>query len=128
MQRKEFYIAVVLIIFFLTLILIRILSLLSEQSLVKSPIGIPADKESCEARSGAWRPIGLSPEPRCNLPTSDSGKECSNSNECEGYCVIETPMENLTKIKTMGQCTEWRIVVGCMTLIKNGRAIHVCID
>jgi len=128
---KKDYILIILFIFVFLILFVKSYPQLSEQTVdTLKPVSkdTPRDKESCEAKGGLWGPIGLSPEERCNLPTSDAGKECSDSDECEGYCVAELLPEEWSKSGVKGQCTAWRIVVGCITLVEDGKAKGICID
>ena len=101
-----------------------------------SVIDIPKDQATCEARGGKWGKIGLSPRDACNLPTTDAGTVCSDSSECEGACVANlsrADYDRVTKnkviIDSMGQCTPWRIVVGCLAIVTNGKVNGImCID
>lgn len=95
---------------------------------------IPKDKESCEAQGGKWGNIGLSPEDVCNLPTSDAGKECSDSDECEGSCIAELSKRDWDKavygvVYTKGKCTAWKITVGCHAFVEDGKVEGIlCVD
>ena len=96
---------------------------------------IPKDKESCEAQGGIWGKVGLSSEEVCNLPTSDAGKECSDSDECEGSCIAELSEEDWDKaeqgivVYTKGKCTAWKITVGCSAFVENGKVEGIlCVD
>lgn len=95
----------------------------------------PTDRESCESADGKWEKIGLAQEERCNLPTSDAGKECSDSDECEGSCITKLSRDDLITANEseaanpQGECTAWRITVGCQNLVIDGKAQGVlCID
>ena len=94
----------------------------------------PTDKESCEALGGRWGSIGLSLNEKCNLPTSDAGKECSNSAECEGSCIAELSEEDWDKavrgiVYTKGKCTAWKITVGCQAFVEDGKVEGIlCVD
>ena len=51
-------------------------------------LGLPTTKSECIARGGTWTPH----EPDlivsgCHLATTDGGKACSSSNQCESECV-----------------------------------------
>lgn len=102
----------------------------------KSMIDIPKDKAACEAQGGKWGRIGLAPRDACNLPTSDAGQICSDSSECEGACVADlsrADYDRVTKNKVIidsaGKCTPWRIVVGCLAVVTDGKVNGImCID
>jgi len=65
------------------------------------------------------------------IPTKDSGKECFNSSECEGYCTfVEWPKEwneNSTE-KIQGKCSSDRLSSGCHNIIEDGVPAGICID
>lgn len=95
---------------------------------------IITDKESCETLGGSWGKIGLSQEESCNLPTSDAGKECSDSGECEGSCIAELLQEDWNKavqgvVYTKGKCTAWKITVGCHAFVESRKVQGIlCVD
>jgi len=88
----------------------------------------------CEAKGGWWGSLGLSPVPQCNLPTSDAGKECSDSGECEGACIVELSSDDVARVKggeiihAKGRCSAWRIIVGCYAFVEDGVVVLMCID
>jgi hypothetical protein len=102
----------------------------------KVAVEIPKDKETCLAMGGRWGRIGLAPREECNLPTGDGGKVCTDTHECEGMCLAElSPAErdqivkNKVPLATQGKCTSWKIVVGCIARIENGKVGTIlCID
>ena len=81
----------------------------------------PTNKESCETLGGVWKVWGdaRNPQPECNLPTSDSGKSCTDSSQCESYC--EAPKGSAIGAKAEGKCYGFKIA-GCMQEVKNGLA------
>lgn len=102
----------------------------------KPKIEIPKDKETCLAKNGKWAKIGPAPVESCNLPTSDGGKECTDTSECEGTCLaaLSNEEQNLVMrekktIQTKGKCTPWVITVGCQARVQNGKVNGIlCID
>lgn len=96
---------------------------------------IPTDQATCESQGGKWGLVGLNPEPQCNLPTKDGGKECSNADECEAMlCIAELTKEEINSMSGLytleknGKCPEWRFNVGCPWIVNNGKVGRVCID
>ncbi|MEA2065143.1 MAG: hypothetical protein U9O66_02505 [Patescibacteria group bacterium] len=82
------------------------------------------NKRSCEKESGIW----LKYEELCNPATLDMGKECFDSNECEGYCLpklSETEKKLFEKgevIYTNGKCGAYKFGVGgCRAYVENGK-------
>lgn len=89
---------------------------------------VPQNKEECEAKNGVWKKIGLAPKEECNLPTTDAGKICEGSKECEGVCLTEAKEISGRKIKTKGACSAWIKVVGCHGYVYRGWSQTVCVD
>lgn len=56
---------------------------------------VPVDKVFCEARGGKWEQRGFVGVLKCNLPTSDAGKECTDSSQCESVCIFDETKPNL---------------------------------
>ena len=81
----------------------------------------PTDKGSCEARGGEWKIWRDIPNatPECNLPTSDGGKKCADSSQCESYCQALKGSEIGAKV--VGECYRFKIAI-CMQEVKNGVA------
>ncbi|MCU0653077.1 MAG: hypothetical protein MUD10_02350 [Candidatus Pacebacteria bacterium] len=49
-------------------------------------------KKECERQGGEWKCYGLcsnSYDHYCDLPLGDGGKECANSDECNGLCIVD---------------------------------------
>ena len=93
----------------------------------------PKSKEACEAMGGSWGRVGLNPEEVCNLPTSDAGKICSGSSECEGSCIADLSSEDYQKAQhenlyTNGKCTRWKMTVGCLAFVEDGEVQNICVD
>lgn len=95
---------------------------------------VPKDKETCEQKGGTWKKMGSHPMEECNLPTTDAGKICSGSKECEGVCLADIKHEDFQKgmrgqkFKTQGKCSSWTKVVGCLGYVYQGWAQLVCVD
>jgi len=83
---------------------------------------IPNNKQECEAKGGKWGLFGIALIERCNLPTSDGGKTCTDRSQCEGLCLAE----NVNS--TVGKCTAWRMTFGCVNILENGTVMTICID
>jgi len=83
-----------------------------------------SDKEACEAQGGRWESGALTTQPYCNFPTTDAGKECADSSECEGACVADISREEIEAaggiIHTHGNCTAWKTTIGCHAFVENG--------
>ena len=82
---------------------------------------VAIDQESCEEVGGEWKVWGnaLGAVAECNLPTSDSGKICSDSSECESYC--EAPSGSEIGSRVVGECHGLELAI-CMQEVKGGIA------
>ena len=91
---------------------------------------IPKTESECLERKGYWGKVGIPGNPyppSCTVVTKDSGKACSNPEDCEGYCVI--PKENLGKVnELLGVCSKSYPLFGCITYLQDGKKIGVCAD
>ena len=86
-------------------------------------VAVPVDEEQCTSLGGEWGRFGLAPFDRCNLPTKDSGKVCTNGSQCDaGLCVTESPNG------WNGNCPAWKLNFGCLNLLEDGKAAAWCID
>ena len=72
-------------------------------------------KAACEA-AGGQIVVGLA-GPTCAKPTKDAGKACSDSSQCEGFCLAQT--------KT---CTPTSPYFGCFAVLERGQTPTLCVD
>jgi len=107
------------------------------------PTPDPEKYQECMDQDGRWEVLGYS-GPGCNLPTTDGGKPCSNSDECESACLAAdesavradgfTP--NFQRIDELnaqggdlpGACSPWQETFGCHVWLQNGRYAVLCAD
>ena len=89
--------------------------------------------EQCEASGGSMQPVGLTRSPACVVPTSDGGKRCKDSSECDGRCIVDDwdgdrPPPVGTKVN--GTCEASNLTFGCFAEVRRGRiASHfLCVD
>ena len=88
----------------------------NEQSMLADD---PAD-DSCEKMNGTKTINGNGME-TCYLPTSDAGKACTDSSQCEsGFCVTqdESAIE--------GTCYFAMPISGCWNVLSDGRVGPIC--
>ena len=93
-------------------------------------------KEACELLGGIWGRFGILLVEQCSLPTTDAGKDCNDSSECEGNCFAElTDEQELAVIggeslRIFGKCT-MRLLdyFGCNAWVEGGTVTEVlCVD
>ena len=85
-------------------------------------LSVPQTEAGCAARGGNWRTLGLAypGKPKvCDLKTTDSGKVCSDSNQCQGSCVA--PAGAASGIKTVGSCSAYVANFGNIGLVEHGK-------
>ncbi|MFH1443269.1 MAG: hypothetical protein ABIG96_04515, partial [Candidatus Micrarchaeota archaeon] len=73
---------------------------------------IAGDEQSCTRIGGAWKDVGG--VWGCYLFTKDAGRKCTDSNQCEGYCISHL------KGATSGLCAQTIPLQGCDYRIDNG--------
>jgi len=68
------------------------------------------------------------------LPASDAGKVCSDSSQCESYCVTELSGIEAGKLKSgpvykTGTCYGYKPAVGCHNIVMDGAVTGmVCVN
>jgi len=74
-------------------------------------------QHNCFWKGGRWQGVSIGEGGFCNLPTSDGGKPCTDSKQCENMCV------QVGSGSSMGKCYEWKSSIDtCITPIHNGKA------
>ena len=101
------------------------------ETCMQQPVAVQY-KGWCESQGGYFGQIGLNPTPYCNLPTSDGGKDCTDSSQCESTCLADMGLEssdNLPISGVTGKCADYSIVVGCIAMVEEGTVNGIlCID
>lgn len=78
----------------------------------------------CKRTGGIWitnPKISKSGKPECSSPTSDAGKVCSDSSECQSYCsaTVGGELSQKSGTQAVGRCYEWTHA-NCMREVNNG--------
>jgi hypothetical protein len=120
--------------------LLRVLVLISIPLLVSACAGqrpvaavakptIPQTETECSAQGGNWTTLGL-PYPSkpkiCDLKTTDSGKLCSDSTECQGSCVA--PEGVASSRKATGACSAYVSNFGSLKLVEHGKIVLLNVE
>lgn len=90
---------------------------------------IPQTAAECAARGGNWTTLGLTypGKPRvCDLKATDSGKVCSDSNECQGSCVAPDSVPN--GAKASGTCSAYVSNYGNVRLVEHGKVVLLNVE
>ncbi|MGB3699696.1 MAG: hypothetical protein WA997_00365 [Anaerolineales bacterium] len=101
---------------------------------------------ACLAEGGRWEVLGFS-GPGCNFPTTDGGKACRDSVDCESGCLADPDQVmktdetgrlipdgdriselNSQDIEQVGLCSPWKENFGCRVWLEKGRYVEICID
>jgi len=76
------------------------------------------DAARCKAAGGACGYAGMACPRACIRRTTDGGKPCSDSSECQSAC---TTKENIPAgQKARGTCHELALVLGCSRPVRQG--------
>ena len=95
---------------------------------------LPKTKDECIKNGGTWKKLGPDPVETCNIKAADRGSICTDSSECEGWCQANATREQLRAgmsgktWRGKGQCSVWRVELGCFGILKEGRVSVICID
>jgi len=78
-------------------------------------------KEQCEIAGGLWGIWGNQAPAiaECNPSTSDGGKECSDSSQCQSFCQAKEGSE--INSESVGMCYGYELAI-CMQEVRNGVA------
>jgi hypothetical protein len=95
---------------------------------------LPATKEECLKKGGIWKKLGPDPFETCNIKATDRGTICTDNSECEGLCQANITRGQLREgmkgkiYKGKGSCSVWRVELGCMGVVEEGKIKVLCID
>lgn len=84
----------------------------------------------CLASGGRWEVLGFS-GPGCNLPTSDGGQACQDSEDCESVCLADPKLvmtDDDPGEEQAGFCSPWKENFGCQVWVEEGRFVEICVD
>lgn len=81
----------------------------------------------CEEAGGTWGMFGAFAIEKCRIATSDGGKECSDSSECQSSCIV-TDWPEIYQMKwsqgesvaMTGTCNDSNLLVGCFAFVEEG--------
>jgi hypothetical protein len=90
---------------------------------------IPQTATECGARGGNWTTLGI-PYPGkpkvCDLKTTDSGKVCSDSSECQGSCLA--PDRVASGVKASGTCSAYVSNFGNVKRVEHGKVVLLNVE
>lgn len=103
----------------------------AERGDVVTPIGGPdkatvTNETDCLREGGQWTQLGRAPVMQCLRQTSDVGKACTHSEQCEGLCLA--PEGSVDGTQVAGQCSVDTNPFGCQQRVRAGVASTICVD
>ncbi|WP_101925048.1 hypothetical protein [Luteimonas rhizosphaerae] len=88
--------------------------------------GSVTNEAECVRVGGEWTQLGRAPVKQCLRQTTDAGKACTTSEQCEGLCVAP---EGTTDGATVGgTCSVTTNPFGCQQRVHDGVATTLCVD
>ena len=91
---------------------------------------IPRTETECSAAGQHWvRQDNFSLEASgksCAVQTSDGRKICTNSDQCQGTCLVDNALP--IGRPAIGSCSDWAATFGCHKLLENGLVAAICTD
>jgi hypothetical protein len=99
----------------------------------KAPL--PKTKGECIKSGGVWKKLGPDPFETCNIKAMDRGNICTDNDECEGWCQanisidqVRQGMRGKLNSRGRGQCSVWRVELGCFGMVEEREIKVICID
>ena len=84
-------------------------------------------KEACEAKGGTWFVVGMLSNEFCDIATSDSKKQCTDNDQCDGKC--DAPEDAVAGSYVTGTCSEWYHSQSCQADVVSGETTaRICVD
>jgi hypothetical protein len=91
------------------------------------PIAIPTTEAECSTSGQYWVEQGLPGGSKsCAVRTTDARKICTNSNQCQGECLVEGSLP--VGKPAIGSCSEWLGNFGCHKRLEGGVVGEICTD
>ena len=87
-----------------------------------------ARRAKCLAAGGTVQVVGMAANEACVRRFADAGKACTDSENCEGKCLVSGPHPPDGMVQT-GQCQTTDNGFGCFTELRGGKAVGgICVD
>jgi hypothetical protein len=85
---------------------------------------LPSDARTCRTHGGTWTSFGNMYN-FCRLMTTDSGKACRSSADCQGVCLAGSTKLNSDSFDS---CSSEVLLHGCYDAREGDHVSHVCQD
>ncbi len=86
------------------------------------------NQEDCQRLGGHWGRFGAEAIELCNFDTTDAGKICTDSSQCQAYCLADIDELSQTEpyggqaVATSGYCASQTLLTGCNVIVLEGWA------
>lgn len=84
------------------------------------------NERDCLREGGQWTQLGRAPVKQCLRQTTDAGKACSDSDQCQGQCMA--PAGSVDGTEVGGSCSVDTNPFGCQQRVRGGMASTICVD
>lgn len=89
--------------------------------------GVAGTHLGCRLLGGDWTRILYSGKSHCLLPAKDAGKDCTDSDQCQGACIGRDDLRRGDPAR--GTCSKYSEAMGCFTSIEDGKVdLSICVD
>lgn len=87
-----------------------------------------SERRQCLSEGGSWEKLGFSQIAYCVRFSSDGGKPCTSSTQCQFKCLATSRTANDDEYIT-GRCANNNKGSGCRSFVENGRfVLGPCVD
>lgn len=87
------------------------------------------DASACRVRGGKMQRVGRLQSWQCVVSYADAGKRCTDGDQCQGDCRIDTAPFPANGSAAVGQCQANSNAFGCFTRVEDGKAdVSLCVD
>lgn len=95
------------------------------------PVGGPdqatlTHETDCLREGGQWTQLGRAAVKQCLRQTTDAGKACTDSEQCQGQCMA--PEGSVDGTQAGGSCSVDTNPFGCQQRVRAGMASTICVD
>ena len=89
-------------------------------------LAMPQTEQACASAHGMWGPVGLFRNNACALKSTDAGKRCVDSSQCQAVCL--GPQDALHGSNVTGSCSASWLNFGNVVEVENGKAIRLQVE
>jgi len=87
---------------------------------------VPQAEGGCVSAGGRWGPMGVFRNVGCDIKTTDAGKTCSDSSQCQASCL--GPKGSKAGDHVVGSCSAYVANFGNVVTVENGKAVLLNVE